>query len=66
MEQPLNIQVNLRMSNVEAEILDEMCSRWRCTRSEVIRILLRGPSTADVRTRGSRAKMSREAMVFPR
>lgn len=66
MEPTLDVQVNLRMSQYEAQILDEMCDRWRCTRSEVIRTLLRGPSTADVQGRGRRDKMSRETMAFPR
>lgn len=66
MEQTLDVQVNLRMSQYEAEILDEMCSRWRCTRSEVIRTLLRGPSTADVRVRGRRDKMNSDSLAFTR
>ncbi len=66
MEQTLDVQVNLRMTRTEAEILDEMAERWRCTRSEVLRTLLRGPSTLDVQSRGRRAKMSTGSVVFSR
>ena len=66
MEQTLDVQVNLRMSQSEAEILDEMCRRWRSTRSEVIRTLLRGPSTADVQVRGRRGRITQDQRALSR
>lgn len=62
----LDVQINLRVTPTEATILDDICARWNCTRSEAIRILLRGPGTADVRSRGRRDKMVQPNVVLAR